>query len=139
VLWPVIGVFSLGCAFLLVRDEEAHKSVVILVICGLILCSYPIYRNFQLKRCYELTRTDSGGCTFDLSSDGIKTATQNSAGDIGWKAIHTVKQDSNLFMLYLTPAKFLAIPKRICSPAQIEELNQLFESRVPPKTQGGQA
>jgi len=61
------------------------------------------------------------------------TATDNSASEIGWKAIHDVNQDSNLFMLYLAPAKFLAIPKRICSAAQIEELNQLFASQVLPK------
>ena len=133
VLWPVIGVFSLGCAFLLRGDKAAHESVVILVICGLMLCSYPIYRNSQLRRCYKRTRTDNGDCRLDISSSGIMTATDNSASEIGWKAIHDVNQDSNLFMLYLAPAKFLAIPKRICSAAQIEELNQLFASQVLPK------
>lgn len=134
VLFPVIGVFSLGTAFLIRADKGAHESVVILVICGLMLCSYPIYRNFQLKRCYDRTRTDNGTCTLDLCPEGIKTATENSLGEIGWKAIRSVNQDDNLFMLYLAPAKFLAIPKRICSPAQIEELSQLFMSQVSPKT-----
>jgi hypothetical protein len=51
-----------------------------------------------------------------------------------WKGIHYFREDKNVFLLYLAPAKFLAIPKRVCTEEQITEFRSLLSRQVKPKT-----
>jgi hypothetical protein len=51
-----------------------------------------------------------------------------------WKAIHYFREDKSVFLLYLAPAKFIAIPKRVCTEEKITELRSLLSRQVKPTT-----
>jgi hypothetical protein len=51
-----------------------------------------------------------------------------------WKAVKTFLENKKIFMLYLAPAKFIVIPKRVCTEAQIGELRMLLLRQVKPAT-----
>ena len=70
--------------------------------------------------------------TFEFDDTGIRSTTQGTRGEIEWSAIRAVREDEKLLLIYLAPAKMFMIPKRVCTPGQLEELRQLCKSRITP-------
>jgi hypothetical protein len=58
----------------------------------------------------------------------------NSKSELNWKAIKSFRENKRIFILYLAPARFIAIPKRVFSEAQIEELRTLLLRKIPSAT-----
>jgi len=71
--------------------------------------------------------------TFEFDETSIRSTTQGTRGEIEWSAIRALREDEKLLLIYLAPAKMFMIPKRVCTPAQIEELRQLCQSRTTPQ------
>ena len=105
-----------------------------MLICAIILLCCPIYLHFQLRRCYKRTRSGNDGCQLTFGEERIGVEGQFSKGEMEWKGIHFFREDKNVFLLYLAPAKFLAIPKRVCTEEQITEFRSLLSRQVKPKT-----
>jgi hypothetical protein len=133
-VYPVIGFLFLALSFSLVRDRSSNESVSTMIICGIVLLCCPIYLHFQLKRCYKRTRTASEGCHLALEEQSIQVEGEFSKGELSWKAILSFREGAEVFLLYLAPAKFIPIPKRVCSQEQIGELRNLLLSKVQPAT-----
>ena len=101
---------------------------------GVILVFYPWLIRLNWKYCYKRTRSNDGECTFTFTDEHIHTRSSNARSDVEWSAVRRVAEDKHIFLLYLAPAKFFPIPKRACTPEQIEELRQLFANRVSSRT-----
>jgi hypothetical protein len=65
----------------------------------------------------------------------IRCKGEHSKSEIEWCAIQSFSEDESLFLLYLAPGRFLAIPKRVCTTEQIEELRLLFQRQIKPAGQ----
>jgi hypothetical protein len=129
---PALGVLILIFAVLLsVPKINWSSSLILMVPCGLILLFYPIYMRNRLKRCYVRTRLGNGLRTIDFDLNSIKAVEENVKSEIEWAAIQSVREDKNVIMLYLAPAKFMMIPTRVCSDEQRNELRQIFPENLP--------
>ena len=133
VVYPILGVFGLFFTAAVALNSKTDGDLLVPLTASLILVGIPFYQRYRLKSCYRRTRIDDGRYTLDFSDDVIRSNSANTKGEIGWNAVQTYTEDKYLFMLYLAPAKFIAIPKRICSAEQIDELRSLFQRHIQPK------
>lgn len=131
-IYPVAGFIILLLGLSLFREGA---SVHTLFICGIVLVCCPLYLRIQLRRCYKRTRSGNGSCQLTFDEETIRVEGQYSKGEMDWKAIHSFREDAKVFLLYLAPAKFIAIPKRVCSEEQITELKGFFLQKVQITTQ----
>lgn len=130
--FPVWGLLLVTLGIVLATLGTARSILAIVLGAGLFLMSYPVYMRLRLKHCFRQTRTGDGFMAFEFDETGIRSTTQGTRGEIEWSAIRTVREDGKLLLLYLAPAKMFMIPKRVCSPSQLEELRQLCQSRITP-------
>jgi len=72
----------------------------------------------------------AGDCAIEFDENIIRTQGPHSKSEINWKAIRSFSEDMKSFLLYLTPGKFIVIPKRVCANEQVEELRALFQRNV---------
>jgi YcxB-like protein len=128
-LLPACGaiIFVAGMAM---HRTGSYTGAAIEFIGGLFLLSFPILVRLNWRYCYRRTRPNDAEWNFEFSDDLIRTRTTNSRGEIEWSAIRSFAEDKNMFLLYLAPAKFFPIPKRACTPEEINELRELFQRRV---------
>jgi hypothetical protein len=132
-IYPTLGVCFLLMEPIVVRDAT-HQFLVVPFICGLILVLCPVYLHLQMRRCYNRTRSDPGQCAVGFDEDSLQVSGVNSKSELNWKAIHTFRENRKVFLLYLAPARFIAIPKRVFSEEQIEELRSLLLRKIPSAT-----
>ena len=93
------------------------------------LC-YPLFMRLRWKRCYVRTRSEEGECTVDFDDAMIRTAAANTRSEIQWQAVRSFSESQKVFLLYLAPAKFIVIPKRICAEKLADELRLLFKQEI---------
>ncbi|HUX45922.1 MAG TPA: YcxB family protein [Terracidiphilus sp.] len=135
VVYPIAGLIFIVFAFSIARDPASGGNTIVVATPGIFLAGLPLYYRYRLKSCYRRTRIDDGSVTLDLSDEGIHSESSNTKTDIAWNAVRSFTENKHLFMLYLAPAKFIAIPKHICSAQQIDELRGLFQRHIQPKAQ----
>jgi hypothetical protein len=128
--FPIWGVLILAFAFLIHGPGVGWEPIVFMSACGIFLLAYPFYVRFKLKRCFIRTRIDSGECSIELGDDIIRTHSSATRSEIEWKAVRSFRESKKVILLYLAPAKFILIPKRVCSAGQTEELRGLIQSRL---------
>lgn len=132
-IYPILGVCFLLMEPIVIRDAD-HQFLVVPFICGLILMLCPVYLHFQMRRCYKRTRSGPGQCAVRFDEDALQITGINSKSELDWKAINTFRENRKIFLLYLAPARFIAIPKRVLSEGQIEELKSLLIRKIPSAT-----
>lgn len=113
---------------LIVLGLAASRNWVVVGL-GLLLMSYPLLLRLYFRYCYRATRSE-GECKIEFNQDLIRTSTTNTKGEVQWAAIRSFSEDKKIFLLYIAPAKFFVIPKRVCSEEQINELRCLFHAQV---------
>ena len=135
VILPICGLCFLVLALTFMGDKKSFDFMVIMLMCGLYLVLCPLYLNWRLKRCYKRTRSGKDNCTATFSEERILIDAGNMKSEFDWTAVHFLREDKKVFMLYLAPAKFIAIPKRVCTESQVEELRSLFQQQIKPAGQ----
>lgn len=125
-LIPVIGVLCILIALFAIRLADSPALFVFELGVGLFLLCYPLYLRLRWKRCYLRTRTEPAECSVEFGDSIIRTHTTTMRSEVEWSAVRSIAENKNLFLVYLAPAKFIPVPKRVCSPQQIEELQSLF-------------
>jgi hypothetical protein len=130
--YPAVGVLILLFEFIPRPLTGSSHPQFLGVACGLILTCIPFYIRAEWKRTYKRSRSENGSCALDFTEEMIRCTGVHSKSEIQWSAIKSFSEDEKLFLLYLAPGRFLPIPKRICTPQQIEELRALFQQRVQP-------
>ncbi len=113
---------------------ELPVSVFIILGVGIALIIYWPLVHLNWRLCYEETRSNDGEWSLEFSDDLIRTHTNNSKSEVRWSAIRSFAEDKNMFLLYLAPAKFFPLPKRACTPEEINDLRELFQRRVRPES-----
>ena len=126
---PVLGVCLIAIAlFALIRGVLSAISFFNLGL-GVFFVLYPWYYRLCLKRRFLRTRTGSE-MQIEINEETIQVKTENSSSEVKWKAVKSYLEDGKLFLLYLAPAKFIALPKRVFSPEQIAALQALLAQKL---------
>lgn len=130
VITPIWGVAIILIALLTLIWSGPDMPFMILMGLGLFFGAYPFYRRFRLKRLYTQTRIGAGDQVIDLDETNIRMRARGVKDEIEWNAVRTFVEGKNAFLLYLAPAKFISIPKRVCTVEQKAELRKLFAERL---------
>jgi hypothetical protein len=126
---PALGVLLILLALLISGHSVPSPLAIFNFGLGVFFVLYPWYYRARLKRCYRRTRTGSEQ-SVELGEELIRMVAENTSSELTWKAVQFVREDQNVFMLYLAPAKFIALPKRAFTPEQISELEELLTRKV---------
>ena len=127
---PIWGVLFILFVLLTSGPGVSWVPIAIGCGCGLFLIAYPLYRRFKLKRCYMRTRIGSGKRAFEFGETQIRAQEEGSKSEIEWRLVQSFSENDKTFLLYLAPAKFIVIPKRVCADGQAESLRSLFRERI---------
>lgn len=132
---PTLGFLILAFALLLYNPGSLRSgSYQLMVGCALVLILHPLYIRHRMKSCYRRTRIGNGTRTIDFDEQTIKTREGATRSEFDWSAIKFIREDKNVMMLYLAPAKFLLIPKRCCTPQDLENMRRLFQEAANART-----
>jgi hypothetical protein len=129
-LVPFLGVLWLLFTASFIRIADSPALFVFELGVGLFLVSFPLYLRLRWKRCYRRTRTEPGDCTIEFDRSMIRIQQSKMRSEVEWPAVRSLSENKKVFLLYLAAAKFVVIPKRICSEQQIEELHSLFQQEI---------
>ena len=127
---PVVGVLVIAVGLLIIGPGVPWIAVGIVLAYGLFLVAYPVYRRWRLRSCYSRTRIGTGHTAVDFGEMNIRTQAPGAKSEIDWAAVNSFAEDKNVFLVYVAPAKFIAIPKRACSEIQIDEIQHLFGEKI---------
>jgi hypothetical protein len=115
----------------------AHRpaaSEVSAILAALYLLSCPLILRFTYKNHFRRTRTTNEDSVIEFEETMIRCQGAHSSGEIEWAAIRSFSEDDKILILYLSPAKFLCVPKRACGKEEIEQLRAfLREKSIPPE------
>jgi hypothetical protein len=133
VLSPVLGTVILLLALLISGPGVSWTGpFVFMIACAVILLIYPLNYRYRLKSCYERTRIADGARRFDFHQETIQTQEGHTRSELDWSAVQLIRENKEVMMLYVAPAKFLLIPKRASFSHQIDEVRQLCLSKAIP-------
>ncbi len=135
IVYPIAGAIFISLSISMANDPQSRSNVAFVAAPGIFLIALPLYQRDRLKRCYKRTRIDDGNVSLNVSDEVIHSESSNTRTDIAWNAVQSFAEDKHVFMLYLAPAKFIAIPKRICSAQQIDELRSLCQRCIQPRAE----
>jgi hypothetical protein len=129
--YPFVGLLILLFEFIIPsRHDGSSNTKIILTVCGLVLLALPFYRQFNLRRCYRRSRTKSEQCTVEFGEEMIHVKGEHSKSEIQWSAIQSFSEGEKGFLLYLAQVRFVPVPKRVCSDAEVDDLRALFASKI---------
>jgi len=128
--YPFIGFLILLFEFIPNHHDGSSNTKIALTVCGLVLLALPFYRQFNLRRCYRRSRTKSEQCTIEFGEKTIHVKGEHSKSEIQWSAIQSFSEDEKGFLLYLAQVRFVPVPKRVCSEAEVDDLRALFARKI---------
>jgi hypothetical protein len=132
-LYPLLGIFFFAIAFQEWRDRDATGSVVSSVFVGVLLIGCRFYVRWKYRRCYQRTRIGSGDTSMLFREDNFLTEEQDCGkSECSWNAVKSWREDAKVVLIYLAPARFIAIPKRAVSDSQLNDLRELLRRKVVP-------
>jgi len=121
-IFPLFGVCMLCLAISIWSDRS---PALVMCVCSFVLIGYPAYYRIKMFQCYKRTRSGDGACGLTIEESGIRMASANSKSEMSWPAFRSFRENDTIYLLYTAPGKFLVIPKRACSPEQVEEIRSL--------------
>lgn len=133
IIFSTAGIITLVLAVTIARNPGSGENAIIVASVGALLLFFPFYYRFRHKSRYRRTLVDDGKYMLDVSDDLIQYESANTKSDIQWNAVQYFSEDKHLFLVYIAPAKFIPVPKRVCSTQQIDELRSLFQRHILPR------
>lgn len=129
-VYPIFGVLILVYEFTPHHLGESPQTKLIGTLFGLVLLCFPIYMYWVTRRSYIRTRSTTEDCSVEFGQEMIRTQGPHTRSELEWTAIQSSFEDRKLFLLYLAPARFVVIPKRVCTAEQVDELRMLLQANV---------
>ncbi len=89
--------------------------------------------RFQIRRAIRRNPSLQGEIVLLLSDEGTQFTHATGTSQLQWRAYTKYKETPQLFVLYMSSSQSTAIPKRVLSSQQIEELRRLLKERIASK------
>jgi hypothetical protein len=109
--FPVFGICFLDLAFFSAKPIGSGHTSWLTVLAGAYLLSCPPILRVTAKNRFRRMISGAGDCAIEFDENIIRTQGPHSKSEINWKAIRSFSEDMKSFLLYLTPGKFIVIPK----------------------------
>lgn len=128
---PIFAVALLWVAFLAYRWKLSSTLVFLEAVCGLYLLLAPnVIAPFFYRRRYRLTREKDNRIALTISQESLHFEHPGrSVGTLQWPALLGVLDGPSSALLYLSPATFLIIPRRVLGDTMHDELLSMCKDR----------
>jgi hypothetical protein len=106
------------------------------IFCGFyLLLAGNVIAPYLYRRRYLRTRGNEGNTHLNITEDSIHVdCPGRSTGKLDWNAVLGVFDGPTITLLYLSPATFLMIPRRVLTGTMHEDLLAICRSRGVPTT-----
>jgi hypothetical protein len=129
---PVLGLFAFYCAWWIWQNEQDTTETIAWIIIGSMWCALALVPSFRIHRLYRQSGMDRGNCNVDISSDSIIVTQPGMVESrYQWRSIQRYVENDRMLLLYLTPVRFLPLPRRAFTAEQYQELQHLLATRLP--------
>ena|SRR5579871_2294694 len=129
--FPLLGAVLVLCSILLWREGSPWVTVIVVFVYGLFLVSYRLLLLGRAKSKYINTRRGDGSVVAELGEDQIVVQWPDTARTVAtWAAAKNFRESEKVLLLYVAPAIFYIIPKRVLSPDQLSELLVLLNKKL---------
>jgi hypothetical protein len=86
--------------------------------------------KIQVRRGLRRNPSAQGEVVYRLDDEGILVTFPTGESRLDWRAYTKYKETEAVFLLFFSPDRYSAIPKRVLSTKQIDELRGLLKSRI---------
>jgi len=128
---PLVGIvlFSLGIFFFVQHFD--HWAAWVECLIGTYFMFVGALNKTILARRYRRTRIGTGPLTLRFEDDAIYSDCEGSSSSrIEYSAIKSLRPTTHNIVIYLAPAVFLAIPRRVLSEGQQSDLVGLINAKL---------
>jgi YcxB-like protein len=101
--------------------------LVMSVVIGIAVYEVP---RFQVKRSLRGSPSAQGEIVLALDDEGTVATFPTGESRLNWRAYTKYKETGSMFLLFLSPYRYMSIPKRAMTPQQIEDLRALVKARI---------
>jgi len=133
----LVAMFSVGI-YLIVRDVGEVGWIWLAVSAGLGIVVY-IVPPMQTRRALRRNPVLQGEIVVLLNDEGVESTFATGKSQLQWRAFTDYREAAGMFVLHTSSLRSTFIPKRLLSPAQIEELRDLLRTRILSKVTQNQA
>ncbi len=140
VIWYVaIAALAAGFLSAIVPDVRANGMTVVwdyiwlpIVVVIALLLFYYVFLPRSVRQLYEQKKELSAPFEYEATPDSLTISNQFGRSQRPWADFIRWKEDKNFILLYFSEAQFVIVPKRLCTPQQLEELRaRLGENHIP--------
>lgn len=86
--------------------------------------------RFQVKRNLRNSPSAQGEIVFALDDEGTVTTFPTGESRLNWQAYTRYKETGSMFLLFVSPHRYMSIPKRAMTTQEIEDLRALVNARI---------
>lgn len=138
--WPLIswlGFVALLLGMLFVPALQMHDAPYApLVYIGFaVVIALPFYQYFVgaavfARRAYAAQKTLQHPMTVSWSADGFRSTAQQGDWNNAWSDYLKWAEDDKVILLFQGPRVFNMLPKRVLTPAQVDDIRQVLAANV---------
>jgi len=104
--------------------------VLIWIFCLAVLIVIPMSQRSAARKQFNGNPSAKGLITLAASESGVRLQSQHTESTTDWSSFVLWGEGKSVFALMISPAIFLAVPKRAFSAAQLIEFRELVRSKI---------
>jgi hypothetical protein len=86
--------------------------------------------RIQVRRSLRKSPSAQGEIVIVLDGEGTVTTFPTGESRLNWRAYTKYKETGSIFLLFVSPYRYMSIPKRAMTPQEIEQLRGLLKARI---------
>ena len=96
-----------------------------------LVLSFAVYRPYRWNQIYRKQKSLSRDVRLTVVPEGLRFADENGDSLVPWSDYTDWKENNSIFLLFLSPVLFQAIPKRAFQDSSaVDEFRELLKSRT---------
>lgn len=104
----------------------------LLVIILFIALYYFVLFPRRVRQIYEQQKEMTAPFEHEITPDGLITSNQYGYANRPWANFRKWRENKDLFLLYLSDLQFILLPKRFCTPEQLQAIRErLLANKIP--------
>ncbi|MFK3781404.1 YcxB family protein [Agrobacterium sp. NPDC089420] len=135
VCWLMVVFVLLGSLFMLALRFPDAPFMALFYICVAVVITIPLYQYFFgaavfARKAYADQKSLQHPMTVAWSDEGFRSTSQQGDWNIPWSDYLKWTEDSKVILLYQGARVFNMLPKRVLTPAQIDDFRQLVAANI---------
>ncbi len=140
VLYILLGLVVLGILGSLYPSIAAGDPIqsmifilpFLVIILFIVLYYYVLFPR-RVQRIYEQQKEMSASFEHEITPEGLASSNQYGYANRPWGNFRKWRENNDLFLLYLSDLQFIVLPKRFCTPEQLQAIRERLQANKIPE------